>query len=122
MPALDFATARMKHMNWKLKLRSFLDGRESLTEAQATSPKDCDLGKWMYSEGMTQYGKYPEMKDLEKAHNELHATVKKIVQAKNGGRATAAEQEYKKIEPISAKIDSLLAALEKKLADQFIHK
>jgi len=122
MPALDFSTARMKHMNWRLKLRSFLDGRESLTEAQATSPKDCDLGKWMYSDGMTLYGSHPEMKDLERAHNELHATVKKIVQAKNGGKAGAAEQEFKKIEPISAKIDSLLAALEKKVAGQLVHK
>jgi len=115
MATLDFSTARLKHTNWKLKLRAFLDGKESLTEAQATSPKDCELGKWLYSEGLAKYSGFPEMKQLEKAHSELHASVRHIVSAKKLGNTHGAEEEFKKVGSTSDSIVALLTAIEKKV-------
>jgi len=113
--ALDFATARMKHGLWKTRLREFLDGKGTLTAAQATSHKDCDLGKWMYSEGLKNYGTILEMQTLEKVHAELHATIKKIVALKDAGKAKEAEIEFQKVEPISKRIVDLLNAVEAKV-------
>lgn len=115
MKKIDFAVARVMHVAWKSGLRSFLDGKETLTEEQAVSHKDCDLGKWLYSEGMSKYGNMPEMKELEKVHVELHSVVKRVVQLKNSGNAPAAEQELAKIEPLSQKMFSLLVAIEQKV-------
>lgn len=115
MGKFDFAVARVMHIAWKSSLRSFLDGKESMTEEQAISHKDCDLGKWFYSEGMSSYGTMPEMQELEKVHIELHTIVKRVVQLKHSGDKPSAEQELSKLEPVSQKIFSLLVAIEQKI-------
>jgi len=115
MGKIDFAVARVMHVAWKSGLRAFLDGKESITEEQAVSHKDCDLGKWLYSDGMAQHGSMPEMQELEKVHVELHSIVRKVVQMKHSGDVPAAEQELKKMEPVSQKIFSLLVAIEQKI-------
>ena len=113
--ALDFSTARIKHTTWKLKLRDYLDGKPGLTPAQATSHKDCDLGKWMYAEGLTKYGGFPEMKTLEREHETLHKTIKTIMDFKTAGKVAEAEAEFLKVEPLSKKIVDLLTAVEAKV-------
>jgi methyl-accepting chemotaxis protein len=110
--SLDFATAKLKHMSWKLKLRDFLDGKPGLTAAQATSHKDCDLGKWMYSEGIKRYSNVPAMTELEKVHETLHKTIKTIVDLRTGGKVKEAEAEFGKVEAISKKIVELLTTVE----------
>ena len=112
---LDFSQARFKHLNWKFRLRSFLDGQETLTKEQAVSHKDCDLGKWMYGGGIEKYKQHKEMQDLEKVHETLHKTIKSIVELKGKGDKTGAETEYKKVESISGQIIGYLDALEKKV-------
>ncbi len=113
--ALDFSMAKLKHAAWKMKLRDFLDGKPGLTPAQATSHRDCDLGKWIYSDGLSKYGAVHEMKTLEKEHETLHRTVKAIVDLKTAGQTAQAEAEFLKIEPISKKIIDLLTAVEGKV-------
>ncbi len=57
----------------------------------------------------------PEMKEFEKIHIELHEIIKKVLQFKNSGDASSAEQEYEKMDKISSKIFSLLVTIEKKI-------
>ena len=115
MGKFDFAVARVMHIAWRSSLRSFLDGKESMSEEQAVSHKDCDLGKWLYTDGMPAYGTMPEIKELEKIHIELHAIVKRVVQLKKSGDTAAAEQELAKLESVSQKIFLLLVTIEKKI-------
>jgi methyl-accepting chemotaxis protein len=115
MGKFDFAVARVMHIAWKSGLRSFLDGKEIMNEDQVVSHRDCDLGKWLYSVGMAEYGTMPEMQELEKVHVELHSIVKRVVQLKTSGDASAAEIELAKIEPVSQKIFSLLVSIEQKI-------
>lgn len=115
MVAMDFSLARLKHLTWKMKLRAFLDGKEELTMAQAVSHKDCDLGKWLYADGLKRYSEIPEMHQLEKVHEELHATVKRIVEMKSSNNVELAEKEFSKIEKTSQDIISLLNIIEEKV-------
>ncbi|QWR78768.1 methyl-accepting chemotaxis protein [Candidatus Magnetomonas plexicatena] len=114
--SFDFSNARSKHLAWKSRLRDFLDGKESLTESQAVSHKDCDLGKWLYSKGLSSFGNIPEMMTLEKIHEELHSIVKDIVRLKHSGNTSAAEEQYNHIGPMSQEIIGLLTAIEKKVS------
>jgi methyl-accepting chemotaxis protein len=116
MNSMTFRTFKIKHRAWKTRLKDFLEGNGGLTEKQAISHKDCDLGKWMYAEGMVQCATIPEMKTLEKVHIKLHDTVKSIVSLKNQGKAADAEAEYLKIGPISDEVVDLLTVIEKKVA------
>ncbi|MBF0138022.1 MAG: CZB domain-containing protein [Magnetococcales bacterium] len=111
----DFGYAIVKHRAWKQKMRDFLDGKEKLTLGQMVSHKECDLGKWMYSEGLKKYGHFPEMVEMEKIHAELHTTIKEIVRLKEAGEVMAAEREFKKVEPISEQVVEYLLAIDAKV-------
>jgi len=111
--AINFSAIRFKHLQWKSRLRDFLDGKAVLTEKQAVSHRDCDLGKWYYSEGMKNFGHIPEMKQLEVAHEDLHRTVKEIVRLKHSGNIAEAEEQYERIGPLSHEIIDLLNEIER---------
>jgi methyl-accepting chemotaxis protein len=114
--ALDFAMAKNKHLAWMARLRRHLNGEESLSEQQLVSPRECDLGKWLYAGGMKQYGHFHEMRDMEKEHAEFHARIKTVVSLQKGGRLEQAEAELAEVESMSDNIVSLLNRLEHKLA------
>ena len=110
---LDFANARTRHKLWKTRLRSFLDGEESMQEEEAVSHHDCDLGKWLYSTGMPQHGNMSKMQELERIHAEMHMLIKQVIQAKQSGDTRKAESVYTRVERYSDQIVSLLEELEK---------
>ncbi len=112
--SLDFAAARTKHLSWKTRLRNFLDGGESMTEDQAVSHRDCDLGKWLYSEGMKHYGHLDEMSELERIHAEMHSVIRDVVSQKHAGQEDLAEKNFGKVGPLSETIIGLLNQLEEK--------
>jgi methyl-accepting chemotaxis protein len=105
---LDLSGAKSAHLNWKARLRAFLDGKAALTEAEAVSHQQCAFGKWYYSEGLKQYGHIQELRDVEEPHAELHRTIKEIVQAMKAGDKAAAERLYANVEGISKRIVALL--------------
>lgn len=105
---------RSSHLNWKARLRSFLDGKAALTEAEAVSHQQCAFGKWYYSEGLKQFGQIQELRDAEEPHAELHRTIKEIVQAMKTGDKAAAERLYANVEGISKRIVALLDIAESK--------
>jgi methyl-accepting chemotaxis protein len=111
---LDLSAAKIAHLNWKTRLRSFLDGQATLTEAEAVSHTECAFGKWYYGEGVKNFGHIQELKDVEAPHAELHRTIKEIVGARNAGDQAAAEKLYAKIDQISQRIVGLLDLAEAK--------
>ena len=113
--AFDFETARQAHIAWKARLRGYLDGKQSLSQKEAVSHRDCILGQWYYSEGLKKYGSIPEMSELEPPHAELHRLIKTIVTHKQAGDDQKAEQEYSKIAGLSDQIIALLNKVEKQV-------
>jgi len=118
MVNFDFKAAKVKHTTWRALLRKFLDGQATLTEAEATSERDCELGKWLYAEGLQKYSNIPEMASLESIHKTLHATVRTVIVARNSGDTEAAEVEFNKIAGISDEIISLLDKLDALTSDK----
>ncbi|WP_027001448.1 CZB domain-containing protein [Hugenholtzia roseola] len=110
---IDFSAARFRHLNWKFRLRSFLDGKETLTLAQATSYKDCDLGKWFESVGKPKYGHFAQMQQFDQTHQTLHNLVAAIIKAQARGESEQAELLYKQLGRISDQIMELLSEVEK---------
>lgn len=110
--SLDLTNAKSAHLAWKGRIFSFLHGKESLSLAQAVSHRDCVLGKWYYSEGLQKFGNIPEMRLLEKPHEELHKLIKQIITLKNEGKNAKAEEMAHRIDPISKQIVSMLDTIE----------
>jgi chemotaxis protein histidine kinase CheA len=114
--SLDFASARSKHQLWKSRLREFLDGKGTMTVAQAGSYQDCALGKWLYASALEQFGDLPEMQQLEKLHQRFHEAVREVISSKASGDTARSEPELARVESLSEQIVSLLTALEQQVA------
>ncbi|CAK0764039.1 methyl-accepting chemotaxis protein [Gammaproteobacteria bacterium] len=108
----DFEAAKIAHLAWKTRLRSFLDGTGPLTRDQAVSHHHCQLGKWYYSEGLEKYGHISAMRQIEQPHAELHNTIKEVLRLKETGNIKGAEAEYTKVEAISKHIVELLGKVQ----------
>jgi len=115
MGPMDFSLARLNHQLWKMRLRSFLDGKAEMSEAELSSHTQCDLGKWLYGGALEKYQSISEMSQLEKAHAQLHASVSRIVKLKNSGNIEDAKQEYAKLVPVSDEIVTVLVTIEQKV-------
>jgi methyl-accepting chemotaxis protein len=111
---VDLEFAKSAHLAWKKNLRDFLDGKGTLTIAQAVSHHDCSLGKWYYGEGLKDYGHLHEMKEVEGPHAEIHQVIKTIISLREAGRIEEAEQEYGKVGALSKRIVDLLDQIEVK--------
>ena len=116
MHTLDFAMARLDHVNWKSKLKSSLEDHETPFEEPAISHRNCELGKWLYSRGLEKYDHFPVMLELERTHEELHAIAKRIVGMRDSGNRMGARQEFSKMKPVSDKVIALLMQVEKEVA------
>ncbi len=121
MSGVDFTDIRLKHVTWRVRLDDFFEGKPGMTEEEATSHKACEMGKWLYSEGMKRYGTMPEMQELEKKHIELHATVNNIMTLKHSGNISAEKEEREKLDKILRKVMFLLVDIEQKLITQHIN-
>jgi methyl-accepting chemotaxis protein len=109
------SNAMTGYLMWKFRFRDFLEGKGDIAEAEVVSHRDCDLGVWLYSEGLAGFGTLPEMHDLERAHAELHMTAKKVFDLKKAGKDLAARQEFLKLEESCMKVFSLLTELAAKI-------
>lgn len=109
---IDLSAAKTAHLAWKGKLRAFLDGKATLSQAQACSHKDCALGQWYYQEGIKKYGHFHEMHELEPVHERLHQTICDIIKAREQGSLAQAEQLYQKVEPLSKEVVALINRIE----------
>ncbi|UZW76886.1 CZB domain-containing protein [Alkalimarinus sediminis] len=105
---LDLSSAKAAHLNWKTKLRSYLDGKSSLKEEQAVSHHHCEFGKWYYSDGLKKFGNIAALKEVEKPHEELHSLIREIIQAKQAGDVQKAEEKYRLVSEYSNTIVELL--------------
>ncbi len=112
---LDFEGARSRHRLWLVRLRAFLDGKEAMQESEAVSHRDCDLGKWLYGTALEQYGDFPETRELEQVHAEMHGLIREVIQRRNAGEDADAEQALAEVEKRSRRIIALLDTLERKV-------
>jgi methyl-accepting chemotaxis protein len=110
--SMDFARVKMAHRSWRLKLRSFLDGRENIDSKGLASHRDCELGKWIYGGGTSAYSRLPEMQELEKKHKDMHALVKHVVKLKHAGKASEAEQEFSRVGDAAEQVVALITKVE----------
>jgi len=98
------------HLQWKVQLRKFLNGRVNFN-VKELSFEGCKFGKWLCSDEITQYASTPAIQEIMKWHTELLAIGKQVYDLKIRGKVTAAQRELRKLEPISMKLSALLTAL-----------
>ena len=114
MKKIDFTQAIIDHVVWSVKLRSFLDGKESISHEEAVSQKSCMLGLWLCAHKASVCESIPEIAELKSVHTRLHAIVKQVIEIKLAGNMSGAEKKLAELKPVSEKIIHLLVAVERK--------
>jgi methyl-accepting chemotaxis protein len=115
MSNIEFLTAKANHINWRIRLLNYLEGKESLSHEEVLSHTDCRLGKWIYAQGMEKYGQLKDMQQLEEIHKQLHEATAKVVLLKEQGKHAEAGAEYEKMKQLSEKLIQTLEALDKQV-------
>ena len=73
---IDITIARITHVEWVHQLERLL--HKDTTSASLPSYHDCELGVWLYGEGLQNYKEIPEIGLLVQSHKLFH------VAAENG--------------------------------------
>lgn len=113
-----FAQARRAHRQWKGLITAYIAGMEiGLNREAATDHTKCGLGKWFYGQEGQRYAHLDEMKLVEKWHAELHATIKRILEAHELKDIEQVEREFIKLDQCSEQVISHLTQAEIKVAE-----
>ena len=93
LAGLDLRQVLDAHVAWKGRLQKVLDGTstEHFDIAKASEDCHCFLGKWIYGEGKSMYGRLPEFESVRSAHAAFHACAGKVLAEHmlgNGDEAT----------------------------------
>ena len=113
MAGINFLDVITYYLSWRIRLRGFLEDKNNITESEIGSHKDCDFGKWLYSEGLGRYGTMRKIIELEGIHKRLHETALLIVRL-GSQRDTMAGREaaLETFESLSMEMISLLVELQ----------
>ncbi|WP_123127329.1 CZB domain-containing protein [Rufibacter latericius] len=112
---LDFEQARIKHVLFKSKLRALLYGASIDTEP-VLSTRQCSLGKWIYDVAMPRIGHLPEVRELERVHDEMHVIARKLWQLHQQGQEEKALAQLSQIDETAQRLLRLLDKIERKAA------
>lgn len=95
LDTMDIQAAIIAHLNWQSKLVDFFYGVENLNPGDVPDHTRCDFGKWLYDqEGMQHLAAFPEVHAMEKLHQDVHESIKKIL---NTSKEQRMSEDGKKI-------------------------
>nr|CRH07409.1 Putative methyl-accepting chemotaxis sensory transducer [Candidatus Magnetococcus massalia] len=75
----DVEAVKKAHLNWLTRLSHVIMKRIELKPEEVTSAHDCELGKWMDSEGQSKFSNMPEFTNATKVHEDIHKLAKDVV-------------------------------------------
>ncbi|MFC6998635.1 CZB domain-containing protein [Rufibacter roseus] len=112
---LDFEQARIKHVLFKSKIRALLYGANIDTEP-VISTTACPLGKWIYEVAIPRIGHLPEVKELEKVHDNMHKVARNLWELYQKGQQEQALEGLNKVDDTAHGLLGLLDAIENKVS------
>lgn len=79
---IDLPQAVQAHINWKLRLQNYLEGRsgEQLDAAVICRDNQCELGKWIHGAAMDHFHGLEPFHQLIADHAQFHYVAANVVQ------------------------------------------
>ncbi|WP_185817086.1 CZB domain-containing protein [Hymenobacter metallilatus] len=107
----EFDAARIKHLHFKSKLRSFLYGSNT-DEAPIRDPTLCSFGQWITGYALARYGHLPESRELDAVHIKIHQEANRLMDMAQQGQQDAAIAGLTEINRLADQIMQLLRTIE----------
>jgi len=108
----EFEQGRIKHLLFKSKLRAILLGAD-IDESPVLSEHECPFGQWMQAFLLKKFANYPELRELERVHTDMHRLARLVVRQYHAGNDDNADA-LARIEALTDRVMELLDALEAK--------
>ena len=112
----DFESARIKHVHFKSKLRSYLFGNGGETGA-LRDPEQCSLGRWIVDRlrGQGAYAHLPEARQFDQKHITIHAEANRLMGLHDAGQDDKMSADYTQLQRLADEMVVLLQTMEVKL-------
>jgi len=107
----DIEKAKTAHRLWRNRFLRFIEGKEDINPSEFLSHRECQLGKWYYSEGIKNFGNMPEFIELGRKHEEFHRTGTQLIKLANEGKIEEAKRKFQETDILTNEILSLLDKL-----------
>ncbi|MFD2786519.1 CZB domain-containing protein [Hymenobacter rubripertinctus] len=110
----EFDSARLKHLLFKSKLRSFLYGSDT-EQGPIRDPNVCSLGQWIDQQALPRYGHLPESRELDRVHRRMHVEANRLMDLRQSGQQDEAVSGLAGINALAEQIVVLLRTMEESL-------
>ena len=112
----DFESARIKHVHFKSRLRSFLFGNGG-AEGSLRDHEQCSLGQWIANRlrGVGPYAHLPEAREFDRQHVRIHREANRLMDLHAAGQNDEAMAGIVVIQAIADHMVTLLQTMEAKL-------
>ncbi len=107
----EIEKAKSSHKMWRLRFLRFIEGKENINPNEFLSHRECQLGKWYYSEGIKKFGNVPEFIELGKKHEEFHRIGAQLIKLAGEGKIEEAKEKFKETDILTEQLISLLDRL-----------
>lgn len=110
----EFASAMMKHLSFKARLRSFLHGGNP-AQALLRDPDQCSLGQWIAQRQHDSASLFPNLSDLDRQHRRIHREANRLMDLYLSGRKEEAAAGFGAVQVLADDIVVTLQTMEQKL-------
>jgi hypothetical protein len=117
--ANEFSQARIKHLAFKSKLRSYLYGANGDKEP-LTDHTQCVLGKWIIKMA-SEYNLGHELQEVNFNHQHIHAVARKLIILYDKGQTSEARDGFVEIDEVASELIESLQTVEAKLNSPYFH-
>jgi len=87
---MDLDTAIGAHAEWKTKLRSAAERKETLDVATISADNCCPLGEWLHGDANAKYRLLPSYKECVSSHARFHTEAAKVAAMVNQAKFSEA--------------------------------
>ena len=109
---MNFDEAIRAHSDWKMKLQQYLANPDnSIDVVKLSQDNQCNLGGWIHSEGLKNFGALPEFKTLMEEHKAFHKSAADIVTRKNKGEDVQADTTLGANSPFASHSSAVVSAI-----------
>ncbi len=89
---MNFDLAINKHAEWRMKFRTAMKMKEKMDAANIGKDNCCELGKWLYGPGKSEFGRLPSFITCVDTHKGFHTEAGKVAALINDGKYTEADK------------------------------
>lgn len=113
---IDLVDAVEAHINWKVRLQSYMDGKsdEKLDPMTICRDDQCKLGKWIHGPALSHFHAFEPFHELRADHAQFHYVAANVVKNVQTNDRAAAEEIFKgEYQKVSHKVVMALTELNK---------